>query len=287
MNPLLSIVIANYNYGRYLAEAIESVISQSCTDYELIIVDGGSTDGSVDVIKKYESKLAWWVSEPDGGQSNAFNKGFAHARGRFLTWLNADDVFLPGAIDSLRRASEKYPNCKWFVGGVLWLDPEMKIINCGRGRKFSEVRYRSGFVNGCGPSTFFSRKLYDSAGGVDERFNLMMDSDLWLRFAKLGFRYRPCCDYAWGLRLHPGAKMSNHNFDENGNLDLSNKVSSNDDCLKHQCMIEEETALMLHGFHAEKLTKMRRLLSVSWRQVVLARFDLCKWRGKQYKEIFK
>ena len=96
--PLLSIVIANYNYGRFLEEAIQSVLSQSCNDYELIIVDGGSTDNSVEIIKKYEDKIAWWVSEKDKGQSDAFNKGFAHAKGKYLTWLNADDILFQSII---------------------------------------------------------------------------------------------------------------------------------------------------------------------------------------------
>ena len=166
MQPLVSIVIANYNYGRFLEEAIQSVIAQNMGDkVELIICDAASTDNSVEIIKKYANGLpknisytdwinssnqnsqtppliTWWCSEKDGGQSAAFNKGFSHARGRFLTWLNADDVMLPGTIEKLKVAAERQPECEWFVGGVLWLDPGMRVINCGRGRRFSEIRYR-------------------------------------------------------------------------------------------------------------------------------------------------
>ena len=150
MAPLVSIIIANYNYGRFIGEAIESVLSQSSQDSELIICDAASTDGSVDVIQKF-CKCAnrknrvegnWhigdrisWVSEKDGGQSAAFNKGFSRAKGRFLTWLNADDVMLPGTIENLKRAAGKSPEHEWFVGGCFWLDPAMKIINMGRDRK--------------------------------------------------------------------------------------------------------------------------------------------------------
>ena len=89
LQPLLSIVIANYNYGRFLEEAIQSVLMQDAGDLaELIICDAESTDNSVEVIKKYEKHITWWCSEKDGGQSAAFNKGFSHARGKFLTWLN-------------------------------------------------------------------------------------------------------------------------------------------------------------------------------------------------------
>ena len=83
--PFLSVIIANYNYGRFLGEAIRSVLSQSCDDFELIVIDGGSTDDSVRVIKQYENRISYWVSEKDKGQSDAFNKGFAKASGRFLT----------------------------------------------------------------------------------------------------------------------------------------------------------------------------------------------------------
>lgn len=96
-DPLFSIVIVNYNYGRYLDAAIRSVLDQSCGDKELIVVDGGSSDESVRVIERHADRIGWWCSEPDNGQSDAFNKGFSRARGRFLTWLNADDIMFPGA----------------------------------------------------------------------------------------------------------------------------------------------------------------------------------------------
>lgn len=280
--PVLSVVIANYNYGRFLEEAIQSVLMQSCQDFELIVVDGGSSDNSVEVIKEHQQKIVWWCSEKDRGQSHAFNKGFARARGRFLTWLNADDVMLPGTIEKLKAAVERHPNCEWFVGGVFWLDPEMRIVNCGRGRPFSEIRYRCGDVNGYGPSTFFSKRLLDSVGGVDERFHLMMDTDLWFRFAQAGARYRPFCRYAWGLRLHPGAKMSDHNFDSDGNLVMGGESNE-----KHRQQLDRERALMLGDVRVGRLTLVKRLLSASWFQVIAARVDLLRFKGLNYKEYFK
>ena len=101
MRPLLSIVIANYNYGLFLEEAIRSVLVQKCPDVELLVVDGGSSDNSVEIIRRYSDDLAWWVSEKDRGQSNAFNKGFAHANGKYLTWLNADDVMPRGCLETI------------------------------------------------------------------------------------------------------------------------------------------------------------------------------------------
>ena len=243
MQPLLSIVIANYNYGRFLEEAIQSVVNQDMGDQvELIICDAASTDDSVEIIKKYAydlppntsyyewtkknpssgtnsqhatTKITWWCSEPDGGQSAAFNKGFSHARGRFLTWLNADDVLLPGALKAFSSAVKRYPDTEWFVGGSIWLDPKMSVYSCHPARSFSALRLKCGVVSTWGPSSFFSKKLLDFVGGIDERFHYKMDSDLWLRFAHgANVRYIPVVRYAYGLRLHPDAKMSGHNFSE-------------------------------------------------------------------------
>lgn len=284
--PLLSIVIANYNYGRFLDEAIQSVLSQSCQDYELIIIDGGSTDNSVEVIKKYADKLAYWCSEHDKGQSDAFNKGFARARGRFLTWLNADDVMLPGVIEKLKKASEKHPECEWFVGGCFWLDKTMRILKCGRGRPFSEIRYRSGDVSAWGPSSFFTKRMLDSVGGVDIRYQYSMDSELWLRFAyRLGARYRPFVDYAWGLRLHEDAKMSAHNFATGGR-----PHESADEALRrspHYAQMKQEANWMWEWFDRKRVSFFTHLLSVSYREVLLALFDTWRFGGRHYLEAFK
>ena len=288
MQPLLSIVIANYNYGRFLDEAIQSVLNQSCQDFELIICDAASTDNSVDVIKKYKDKIAWWCSEKDGGQSAAFNKGFSHARGRFLTWLNADDVILPGTIEKLKAAVEKHPECEWFVGGCFWLDQQMKIINCGRGRPFSNIRYKEGNVSVWGPSSFFTKRLLDSVGGVDERFHLAMDSDLWLRFAfKANARYRPFCNYAWGLRLHPEAKMSSHNFTADGEFDDKHsnkeKLASN----KRYAQLKHEDEMIRSYFKPRKPSGVSRLISASVFSVIAAKIDLLHFKNRHYMEYFK
>lgn len=311
MRPLLSIVIANYNYGRFLEESIQSVLSQSCKDFEIIIVDGGSTDNSVEVIRKYagglpagESKfevegeqrassslISYWVSEKDRGQSDAFNKGFAKASGRFLTWLNADDVMLPGTIAKLKCAAAKYPDCEWFVGGVLWVTPEMRVFNCGRGRRMSWVRARHGQVNVCGPSSFFTKDLYLRAGKIDERFQYSMDTDLWLRFAlQENVAFRSCADYAWALRLHPAAKMSGHKFTSDGRI-LTGEESSIAFRKDHKRLeqLEREALWSAQKLPANipKLTRWRSLLSARLWPAIMSRVDLMHMRGRSYKEFFK
>lgn len=286
---LLSVIIANYNYGRFLDEAIQSVLNQSCQDLELIIIDGGSSDNSIEVIRKYEDKLSYWVSEKDRGQSDAFNKGFARARGRFMTWLNADDVMMPGTVERLRDAARKFPACEWFVGGCFWLDKEMRILRCSRGRPFSEIRYREGNVNVWGPSSFFTKRLLNAVGGVDVRFKLSMDSDLWIKFAyRERARYRVIAPYAWGLRLHPDAKMSGHNFTPDGQFDTRATGRDVEAYERKIAQLRQEFQWIEQAaFPFRKTTELRRILSASWFRVIWGRLDSWRWAGKYYLEYFE
>ena len=230
---LFSIVIANYNYGRFLEEAIQSVIAQDMGDQvELIICDASSTDNSVELIKKYadglppntlrsewsgpDSKLqtsnskliTWWCSEKDGGQSAAFNKGFSHARGRFLTWLNADDVLLPGALKALSVAMDRDPSCEWWVGSSVWCDAHLRVQQFFCAHRFSAFRARFSFLMVGGPSSFFTQNLLMSSGMIDEGLHYLMDIDLWHRFHRKGARYGRVIDPVFAYRIHADSKMS-------------------------------------------------------------------------------
>lgn len=211
MQPLLSIVIANYNYGRFLEEALESVFTQDCPDFEVIIVDGGSKDNSVGIIKKHADKIAWWCSEPDKGQSNAFNKGFSHAKGRFLTWLNADDLMVPGTVSALKRAASEDPAADWFTGNSYrFLDADKKVIELNWG-----PRTYPGWLQGArapiavfGPTTFFSRKIFDAAGPFNETMRYMMDNDMWARFMAAGVKQHRLNHLCWAFRMHEASRTA-------------------------------------------------------------------------------
>lgn len=209
--PFLSIVIANYNYGEMLGTAIESVISQDCKDFELIVVDGGSKDNSVEVIQKYNEHIYWWVSEADNGQSHAFNKGFAKARGEFITWLNADDILLPGTISAVKKALQSKPSADYATGNMcFFLNDNHKIIATpwgpnilpywlqGPGRK--SIVY--------GPTTFWRRSVYEKLGPIDETLHYTMDTEYWYRMMMAGHKQVRVNHYCWGFRFHENSKTA-------------------------------------------------------------------------------
>lgn len=206
--PLFTIVIANYNGAEYLQSAISSVLNQSCRDFELIDIDGGSTDNSVDIIKNYESHLAWWVSEKDYGQSDAFNKGFSRAKGQYYLWVNSDDLLLPRSLECAKKTIRDNPECKWFAANTVFFGKDGKIQKCSVGPKWNNylLKYNSIYVQG--PSSIFHRSLFNSVGGFDLSLHYTMDTDLWYRFYNRGQKFIRINSYFWGFRIHEGSKTS-------------------------------------------------------------------------------
>lgn len=181
--PLISIVTCSYQQGKFLDATIRSVLEQDCPNLEYMIVDGGSTDGSVDIIKRYAHRLAYWVSEPDGGQTEALIKGFKRSRGEIMGWLCSDDLLLPGALDTVAEFFKKHREVDAAYGDSLWIDASSNYIRCKREMPF--YRFVFFYDHNYVPqsSMFWRRSLYDAVGGLDERFNFAMDGDLWERFS--------------------------------------------------------------------------------------------------------
>lgn len=210
MTPLLSIIIANYNYGRFLGMAIKSIIEQNAfCQCELIVVDGGSTDCSVDVIKTYAKKIAWWTSEKDGGQSDAFNKGFARAKGQFLTWLNADDIMVPNSLQIICKNLRRHPECDWFTGNFFrFINGSNKVTEIGWGPNFYPrvLQRRSSPLVVFGPTSIFSRRIYNMIGPMNIGLHYVMDTDLWIRFIVSGVKQIRIRGFCWGFRIHDESK---------------------------------------------------------------------------------
>ncbi len=182
---LVSIITPSFNQARYLEQTIQSVLGQDHPRIEYIIVDGASTDGSVEIIKKYADKLAWWMSEKDSGQADAINKGLAHATGEIVAWLNSDDYYLPGAVSSAMRIFQENPEATLVYGDMLAVDEDGKLFNTLRYKQLSLQDLLCFQIIGQ-PAIFFRRSVVEKAGMLDSTFHFLLDHHLWIRIAQHG-----------------------------------------------------------------------------------------------------
>lgn len=180
--PLISIITPSYNQANYLESAMISVLQQDYPNLEYIVVDGNSTDGSQKIIQKYENQLAWWVSEDDEGQADAFNKGLRHATGKYIGWLNSDDLFLPGSIREAVTLLESNPILGFVFGDVQSIDQNGDITNImkyGDWQLDDLMQFR---IIGQ-PAVFMRRDILEQAGGLDSSYHFLLDHHLWLKLA--------------------------------------------------------------------------------------------------------
>lgn len=202
---VVSIVTPSFNQAHFLEETIQSVLSQNYPQIEYMIVDGGSTDGSVEIINHYQDRLAWWVSEPDRGQTDAINKGFARAHGEILAWINSDDTYQPGAIAEAVNFLETYPEVGMVYGDANLVDGSGMILGKFPARQTDYRQLRGGYVHIPQQAAFFRSDLWRRVGPLDPSFYFAMDYDLWVRLAKITtLKYLP---RLWAnFRLHGQGK---------------------------------------------------------------------------------
>lgn len=202
---LVSIVTPSYNQARYIEDTIRSVVSQDYPQIEYLIVDGGSTDGTVDLIKKYEDRLAWWVSEQDRGQTDAINKGFARARGDVFAWINSDDTYEPGAVAAAVQYLEDHPEVGMVYGDCNFIDESGRVIGKFNAAQTNYRLLRRGYVHIPQQTMFFRAGLWSQVGPLDPSFYFAMDYDLWTRIAaRMEIKYVP---QIWAnFRLHLSGK---------------------------------------------------------------------------------
>jgi glycosyltransferase involved in cell wall biosynthesis len=256
----ISIVTPSFNGVRFLPATARSILSQSGNfDLEWLIIDGGSTDGTLDFLKSLADPRVRWISEPDRGQSDAINKGLAMAGGDVVAWLNTDDAYLPGALDAVARAFES-PGVKWLVGRYEVVDESDRVIRpwVVRYKERALRRYayrallRENFISQ--PAVFWRRDFGQQVGPLDESLHWTMDYDLWLRMGKLTppmFLDRVLAQF----RLHPTSKtgkVDRRQFDEQY-------------AVARRYFGDDRASRLIHRFNVEKIVwayRVMRLLKI-------------------------
>lgn len=201
----ITVVTPSYNQGQYLEETIHSVLSQDYPDLEYIVIDGGSTDNSVEIIQRYANSLAYWISEPDEGQADAINKGFARSTGAIMGWLNSDDTLLPGSLHTIAQAFESAPQTQIVTGFRKVYDANSRFqhnyFDCIPTDEILRIR-----CSVLQETTYWRREVWEAVGPLDISFNYALDFEYWNRMLDAGYHFTLLPHYLGGFRTHPDSK---------------------------------------------------------------------------------
>lgn len=279
----VSIIMPSFNQSAYVEAAIESVLCQQGASFEVIFVDGGSTDDTMAKVEPYRSRFAHCISEPDEGQSDALAKGFALATGDFVTWLNTDDLMLPGTLSELDRAHQAEPQRQWFLGNVVWIDAHDTILHMRRGETYRAYGPRCGLLTAAGPSAFFSPDLYDKVGGINRQLHYQMDTELWWRFVLAGEPFGRLRQYTWALRLHMDAKVSGNMFRDADDPKAIAIAAARTREAEHIASLRGPIELGIGSTARELAARAQRVLSSSYLRSL---YESRRWRGHRVSELF-
>lgn len=210
--PAISVIIPSYNQGQFLEETLRSVLLQGYPNVEVLVLDGGSTDNTLEVIQKYESWMTYWVSEKDRGQSDAVNKGLQKAQGDIIAWINSDDTYPPSTFPKVASAIAGQPTPSVVFGDCNFVDESSQFLSSSPGRFYSHdalVHYWAPPLRGAHglsqPSVFFLREMVEKIGFLDESLHYAMDFDFWVRMSQ-HYPFQKIEGALANCRLHPSAK---------------------------------------------------------------------------------
>lgn len=211
--PKITIITPSFNQGVYLEQAIKSVRVQQYPTLEHIIVDGGSTDNSVNILEEYSSRCGWrqlrWISEPDHGQSDALNKGFKMASGEIVGWLNADDLYHPGCFRNVLEGFQRFPAADIIYGDYAWVDAEGRAFQLRRETSFSKfVLLYHHMLYVPTTATFFRRRFIDEGELLDISYHYAMDYEFFVRLAERGYRFQHISRTLADFRSQPASKSN-------------------------------------------------------------------------------
>lgn len=208
--PRISIVIISLNQGEYLEQTIKSILEQNYKNLELILIDGGSTDCSIEIIKKYQKYLTYCVSEKDSGQTSAIIKGLKKATGEIFAWQNSDDLYLPNTFSIVSKIFSEDSNLELLFGGWNYIDNKGKLLSTRYLKRYSLLQLKSGFRVPPQPAVFFRRNIIFKVGGLDANKKYVMDYDLYVRIANKN-NLKITNEVLGSFRLHSASKTFNNN----------------------------------------------------------------------------
>jgi glycosyltransferase involved in cell wall biosynthesis len=203
--PKISVITPSYNQASYLRETIDQVLAQNYPNLDYLIIDGGSTDGTLDILQTYTNRLTW-LGEPDHGQAEAINKGLQRATGDILAWLNSDDLYLPGALQCIADFFTRQPDVDMVYGDYHLIDSRGKLLLRKKEIPFDYNILLYGLDYISQPTTFFRRRVVERVGYLDESLHYGLDWEYWLRIARAGGQVAHIPRYLAAARWHPQAK---------------------------------------------------------------------------------
>jgi glycosyltransferase involved in cell wall biosynthesis len=273
--PKITIVTPSFNQGHFLQKTIESVLNQNYPNLEYFIMDGGSTDNSVDIMSQYDDQITKWVSEPDRGQSDAINKGFQMATGELCAWVNSDDLLLPGCLTKVATAYLANNSPDIIHSNCIYIDRDGLIVKAVRTPRQTYFFAQRGVWSITEPSVFYRTDRLRQVGYLDLNYRLSMDLDLWIRLLQQNCVFVHIPEYLGAFRWHEASKSSL-------SLKIKGKRNENSEC----SVIFKKYFPSSNEPSRRRWRQLLRLLQLFNLNYLKAYLDLLSMKGKLIEEAF-